>query len=197
MLAFAQPNNLIDFPQPQGKSNEWYTPARYIEAAREVMGGIDLDPASSEMANRTVRATRYYTRRENGLLQPWYGCMWLNPPFNKEDGKSTIGKWSSKLVECYKSGAIEQAILLGAGQTASAWFADIWEYPICFPNHHIRFYCPQLDKVSGQRDCTFMAYLGKNEQEFIEIFSKFGPVARCVSQPRQQVTPLSLWEVCP
>jgi hypothetical protein len=42
--------------------NEWYTPANYIEASRMVMGSIDLDPASSETANRTVCATAYYTK---------------------------------------------------------------------------------------------------------------------------------------
>lgn len=34
--------------------NEWYTPARYLRLARIVMGGIDCDPASSEIANRTI-----------------------------------------------------------------------------------------------------------------------------------------------
>lgn len=38
------------------QSNEWFTPARYVEAAREVLGSIDLDPASCEAGNRIVQA---------------------------------------------------------------------------------------------------------------------------------------------
>jgi hypothetical protein len=52
-------------------NNEWYTPVRYIEAARKTMGGIDCDPASSDAANRTVKATTWHTAEANGLMQPW------------------------------------------------------------------------------------------------------------------------------
>src|SRR2546430_17584816 len=67
----------------EGKSNEWYTPSKYIETAREVLGSIDLDPASCELANRTVKADKYYTKEDDGLSKEWHGNVWLNPPYGK------------------------------------------------------------------------------------------------------------------
>jgi len=57
-------------------SNGWYTPEKLVGAARTVLGGIDLDPASSEEANKTVKATRYFTEADDGLSQPWEFDQW-------------------------------------------------------------------------------------------------------------------------
>ena len=37
------------------------------------MGGIDLDPASSDIAQQTVKTTRYYTIVDDGLSHDWSG----------------------------------------------------------------------------------------------------------------------------
>lgn len=42
-------------------TQEWFTPKIYIEAVHEVLGSIDLDPASCLQAQRTVRALKFYT----------------------------------------------------------------------------------------------------------------------------------------
>src|SRR5690348_1055042 len=53
--------------------NEWYTPGEYLEYAREVLGGFDLDPASSALANEAVKAAKIYTEADDGLKQAWKG----------------------------------------------------------------------------------------------------------------------------
>ena len=57
--------------------NEWYTPDEYIEAARDVLEIIDVDPASSWLANKTVKATRYFTAEDDGLTESWEGKVWI------------------------------------------------------------------------------------------------------------------------
>src|SRR5438552_4181923 len=117
--------------QEGSTSNEWYTPARYIEAARLVMGGIDLDPASCELANRTVKAGRYYTQEDDGLAQEWKGRVWLNPPYGRTNEmkarhQSTIEMFVFKLLQCFNDDSIEQAVLLVPATIGTKWFAPLW-----------------------------------------------------------------------
>src|SRR5262249_39931176 len=127
---------------PQDDSNEWYTPSRYIDAARSVMGSIDLDPASCELANSLVKATTYYSQADDGLHLPWHGNVWLNPPYSPDRSKaakkrSLIALWINKLIAEYTHGKVEQAILLCTAYAEGSWFQPLWNYPICFANHKL------------------------------------------------------------
>lgn len=176
------------------KSNEWYSPTKYVDAAREVMGAIDLDPASCEMANRTVKATRYYTQVDNGLIQPWYGRVWCNPPYGKIYGTEGTTSFVSKLIQEYKQGNIQQAIILTMMGMYANWFFRLLEYHVCFLEEKPIFYRPDgtNGKLGFAACCT---YLGSNETKFIEVFSQFGRIAKAIDIPKPKITPLSLWEV--
>src|SRR5215471_8840751 len=123
----------------QSLTNEWYTPPLYVEAARAVLGGIDLDPASSDRANETVRAHTWFTLQENGLAQQWQGRVFLNPPYGWQDGESSAGIWAAKLLAEYDAGRVSAAVLLVNAVPGNSWFAPLWRFPICFTDHRISF----------------------------------------------------------
>jgi ParB family chromosome partitioning protein len=184
------------------KNNEWYTPSYLIESAREVMDGIELDPASCEAANQIVKAERYYAQEQNGILQSWHArSLWLNPPYSKIDNRSGIEAFVNKLIQEYESGNVRQAILLATVRTEAAWYQPLWNYPICFPDHIIHFFKPS-DKVLPEKDSrhghffgTSLTYLGPNELRFVETFSQFGRIVKAIDTPKEKVAPRSLWEV--
>ena len=86
---------------------ESYTPAKYIEAARQVMGGIDLDPASNTHAQQIVKATKWHGVNEDGLLQAWHGRVFLNPPY----AYPTVGHFIDK--PNTTSGSVVETLLRG------------------------------------------------------------------------------------
>lgn len=177
-------------------SNEWYTPSKYIEAARSVMGSIDLDPASCELANQTVKATRYYTQEDDGLSKVWFAStLWLNPPYKKDEhGQSKIEVWTFKLLDQYKQGYVKQAILLIPMTQATDWFDSIWEYGlVCFPKRRIHFWTDGRNDWRPRFSSCFV-YLGWNEQGFVEQFSQFGRIAKAIDVPVVKPQQLELVE---
>ena len=157
------------------ESIEWYTPAKYLEAAREVMGSIDLDPASSKMANEIVKAPEYITQDDepDGLNQNWHGNVWLNPPYGKGSGLFT-----TKLVEEYESGRVNSAILLlNAYGFDTIWFQPLWKYTICFTNHRVEFYSPQRES-GGPANANIFIYMGNDAEKFRSVFNEIGYIVR-------------------
>lgn len=154
--------------------NEWYTPRKYIESARFVLGGIDLDPASTPEANRTIQAATYYTAKDNGLAQPWAGRVWLNPPYGR-----LSGAFVSRLVEEYQSGNVVAAIMLvNAHCTDTDWFQLLWDGLVCFTDHRIDFDSAGREKETTSTHGSAFGYLGPNTERFISTFNKHGPVVR-------------------
>jgi ParB family chromosome partitioning protein len=152
------------------ESVEWYTPEEYVEAARAVLGTIDLDPASCAKANETVKATKFYTRKDDGLSKPWAGRVWLNPPYG-EDG---TGQWVDKLVLEHQDGRTTAAILLVNAVTDRKWFAPLFDHVICFTNHRIKFYVTD-DVPDSPPSGNALVYFGKERKKFQEHFEQFGP----------------------
>jgi ParB family chromosome partitioning protein len=161
------------------ESVEYYTPAVYIEAARDVLGNIDLDPASCEEANRVVKARHYYTTEVDGLLMEWFGRVWLNPPYGNHPslGTSNQGAWSERMFVAYRSKKVEAAIMLVNAVTDRVWFRPAWEHSICFTDHRIKFLTPvDSPDVHQPTHGNAFIYLGPRHDRFARRFIRFGPV---------------------
>lgn len=127
-------------------SADWYTSTKYVEAARAVMGGIDLDPASHEEANQTIKATHFYDQEANGLAHQWLGRIFINPPGGKDAaGMGLVPAFWLKLLAEWMAGRVEQAIWIGYSleQLQTLQSCDGCRHPldfaICIPARRIAF----------------------------------------------------------
>lgn len=151
--------------------NEWYTPERFIEASRLTMGQIDLDPASSELANQTVKADMYFTKESNGLDKKWSGAVFCNPPY----AQPLMNQFAEKIVKEFSEGNISQAIVLVNNATETRWFQLMARKAsaVCFPESRIKFIDRQGNEGAPLQGQAFL-YFGSSTGLFENNFSKFG-----------------------
>jgi hypothetical protein len=157
-------------------SEDWRTPAIYTQAACEVMGAIDLDPASSAVANRDLGAHKFYDKKADGLRRSWHGRVWLNPPYGRIGNTSFAKLWSEKLVEEHAAGRVEQAILLTNASTDAAWFTPLWKHPICFVRRRIRFLRSDGLRAAVPTHASVFVYIGRRRKRFANVFGQFGHI---------------------
>jgi len=178
-VAYAQQERSQPHVAHNSGNNEWYTPPQYIDAARQVMGEIDLDPASSGIANEIVQARTYYTAQESGLERDWSGRMWMNPPYSSD----LIGGFADKLAYHVQEGDVTEACVLVNNATETGWFNTLMSVAecVCLIRGRVKFIDENGRPSGAPLQGQVVLYSGPNVDRFAQAFGPFGPVMQKVA----------------
>jgi hypothetical protein len=154
-------------------NDEWFTPADWLERVRAVLGEIDLDPASHELAQRRVRARCCFAAEDDGLTQDWHGRVFLNPPY----AQPLIEQFIDKLLGEIDAGRVSEAVLLTHNYTDTAWFqkAGRQARAIFFTRGRIKFETP-CGEVAAPTQGQAVFYFGPDAERFSAAFRELGLV---------------------
>lgn len=116
---------------------------------------FDLDVCSSDL-NTHVTARVKYTQADDGLISPWFGRVWMNPPYSNPT--PWVEKW------------INHANGLGLVPfTKAKWFFKLWENPaisISAGSYHMKFVKPD-GSLHGIFMPTVYIAIGEGNKEIL------------------------------
>ena len=98
----------------RSESCEWATPVDFFNSLNEEFG-FELDVCATP---QNAKCASYYTKDEDGLLQPWEGVCWCNPPYGRE-----IRHWVEKAMRTAEEGKGTVVCLVPA-RTDTKWWHD-------------------------------------------------------------------------
>jgi hypothetical protein len=110
----------------ENTTDQWLTPQNVLDA----LGTFDLDPCAHPAFRTRCATIGYCLPDENGLLLPWTGRIWCNPPFGRE-----LPKWIDRMA-LHGNG-----VMLAPARTETRWFRVAWEsaHAILFPYKRFRY----------------------------------------------------------
>jgi hypothetical protein len=140
------------FEKPNtGKTNDWLTPLSLLEP----LGPFDLDPCGCRPGMvRPTAATTYYLPEHDGLVEPWFGRAFCNPPYGPN-----VSAWARRMA-AHGNGIM----LIFARTETDTWQKDIFPYAdaTLFLAGRVRFCRPTGERgKSGTAPSVLLAY-GQN-----------------------------------
>ena len=96
----------------EGRDVVWLTPPHILDA----LGRFDLDPCAAPDPKPWPTAERHYTLPTDGLIEPWFGRVWVNPPYG-----NAAWEWLHKLADHGRGTALVFARTDVRGFHESVW----------------------------------------------------------------------------
>jgi hypothetical protein len=159
---------------------EHNTPREIVEAARTVLGRIELDPMSNAAAQQIIQADVYYTKDDDCFCQVWQGRTFLNPA-----GGLVKNAWHA-LMDAYNAGDVPAFVWIGFNleqlqtlqhainpRQAYAGPTPI-EFPICIPYNRLAFEDADGVPQESPTHANYICYGGRSIATFVQQFGGFG-----------------------
>jgi hypothetical protein len=170
-------------------------------AAHALLKGIDLDVASSKVANQYVDAKEFFTPSDDGLnAQQWYGSVYLFPPsgtyfwerktqrwkMTRSTSPTLVSShavWFRKLYRSWLAQEVEQGLYFTNCPDMIRYEQKIFDFPICILRTAPTLLKNTSDGVTKHKTCTsFLVYLPpvnsatEATERFIDIYSDKGRI---------------------
>lgn len=131
------------------KTDNWSTPQIFFDNLNKEFG-FTLDVCAS-LENK--KCNKFFSYKENGLIQDWEGICWMNPPYGRE-----IKLWIEK---AYKESLKKDIIIVGLlpARTDTSWF-----HKYIYHKAEIRFIKGRLKFGNSKNSAPFpsMVVIWKN-----------------------------------
>lgn len=172
-----------------------------VAAAHALLEGIDLDVASSKVANQYVEAKEYFTPSDDGLnCQQWYGSVYLFPPsgayfWDKKNDRwkmtrassptlvSSPAVWFRKLYRSWMAREIKQGLFFSNCPDMIRFEQKLFDFPVCILKTAPILLKHTSEGIDKHKTCTsLLVYLppvnesGDAVERFIDIYSEKGRI---------------------
>jgi hypothetical protein len=142
--------------------------------------GADTDPCYDPQGARLAQTLYDIRQGQDGLVLPWYGKVWLNPPY------SAPAPWLKRAALHYLRGHGEVLAIVNVQSATRYWHQWVWPVAtaICFLDHRVDFLYEGVPE-KGNRDQQAILYYGDDLAGFYRACGSAGVIVR---PPRHPLT---------